>query len=159
MMTNDKLFKTSLLLCAALAFAAPLPALAGSSAASSASDSLSTSVGSISTSIEKSSASSTTDEKKVADGDYQLLEMAELAERPGMLRLRLQALAGADKQEFFLLLPRQAAEAGRLAEGKIVTAQQRPYGLEFAAAETKAAFFLVLDDAWHRELQSHPVVL
>jgi hypothetical protein len=146
------MFKTSLVLCAGLLSA--LPALAGSSAASSASDSASTSVGSSSTSIEKSSDSSTGD-KKVAAGDYQLIEMAELAGRPGMLRLHLRAEAGA---EFFLLLPRQAAEAGHLAVGKTVSAQTRPYGVEFAAAETKTAFFLVLDDAWQRELQSHPVL-
>ncbi|MDN3919446.1 hypothetical protein [Roseateles violae] len=158
MMMNDKLVKTSLVFAAALATALPaLPALAGSSAASSASDSASTSVGSSSTSIEKSSASSTGD-KKVAAGDYQLIEMAEAAGRPGLLRLRLQALAG-ERDEFFLLLPREAAQVGRLAEGKIVSAQQRPYGLEFAAADTRTTFFLVLEDGWQRELDSRPVLL
>lgn len=133
-------------------------ALAESSIASSASNSVSTSVGSASTSIEKSSESSTGGNKRVAVGDYRLIELAELPERPGQLRLRLQALAqGAG--EFYLLLPRQTAEQGALARGQVVTARERPYGIEFARADLGQAFFLVLDDAWHRELQSRPVVL
>lgn len=151
------------LACAGLLLlaAASAPALAESSVASSASQSLSTSVGSASTSIQKSSDSSSKDER-VAQGDYKVIEMAEVAEQPGLLRVRLQAAVPATTGkagEFFLLLPRQAAENGRLAEGKLVTAQTRPYGLEFAATETRQAFFLVLDDDWHRELQSRPVVL
>lgn len=146
--------KPLLLLSAAL-LASSLPAQAGSSAASSASDSASTSVGSSSTSLETSSDSSKTD-KKVAAGDYTVIEMAELAGQPGMVRVHLQAQGG---EAFFLRLPRQAAEVGHLSPGKTITAQHRPYGIEFAAAETKTAFFLVLDDAWQRELTSRPVLL
>ena len=32
-------------------------------------------------------------------------------------------------------------------------------GLEFARAETREAFYLVLDDAWHREFDPRPVTL
>lgn len=143
------------LACAALLIAAATPALAASSAASSASESLGQSIGSSSTSIQKSSDGSSKN-NKVAQGDYKVIDMAELADQPGMLRVHLQAQAGDD---FFLLLPRQAAEHGRLAQGKTVTALQRPYGMQFAAADTKQAFFLVLEDNWHRELQSLPVTL
>ena len=146
--------------CAALLCGlAAAPACAESSIASSASESIATSIGSVSTSIQKSSDSSSKNDR-VAQGDYRVIEMAEVADKPDLLRLRLQADAGgAGREDFFLLLPRQAAEQGRLAAGKTVTAQHRPYGVEFAAADTRQAFFLVLDDAWHRELQSRPVVL
>ena len=63
-------------------------------------------------------------------------------------------------QEFFLLLPRDAVTRGRLATGDTVQAQQRAYGLAFAAVTAQGAaspFFLVLDDAWYRELDSRPV--
>lgn len=148
------------LACAALLIAAAMPALAAGSAASSASESVGQSVGSSSTSIQKSSdASSKNNNNRVAQGDYRILDIAELAERPGMLRLRLQAVAASgEREEFFLLLPRQAAEQGQLAQGKTVTASPRPYGTQFAAADTKQAFFLVLDDEWRRELDTHAVL-
>jgi len=88
--------------------------------------------------------------------------MAEIAQQPNMIRVRLQGLAAAQTQEFFLILPRKAAECGRLAEGKIVEAQERPFGLAFAALDMNGAaspFFLLLDDEWYRELESRPVVL
>ena len=46
-----------------------------------------------------------------------------------------------------------------MAAGQIVAARQRPYGVEFAKGDTGKAFFLVLHDAWYRELQSNAVVL
>jgi hypothetical protein len=36
----------------------------------------------------------------------------------------------------------------------VVLARQRPYGYELARADTRTAFFLLLDDPWYRELQS-----
>jgi hypothetical protein len=135
-----------------------LSAQAGGSSASSAS---SESIGSVSTSIGKSSDSSS-GKDKVAQGQYKVIEMAEVAQQPGMVRVRLQGIATAQNEEFFLTLPRQAAERGQLAEGQVVEAQQRPFGLAFAALDTAgnaSPFFLVLDDAWHRELESRPVVL
>ncbi len=129
---------------------------------SSASSLASQSVGSSSTSIEKSSDSSSGG-KKVAQGQYQIIDMAAVAEQPGMMRLHLQAATPGATKEVFLLVPRQAAERGQLAAGQIIEAQDRPYGLAFATVENTAVasapFFLVLDDQWHRELNSRPVVL
>nr|WP_295768885.1 hypothetical protein [Rhodoferax sp.] len=153
--------KTALPLISALAIAlAAVPALADST--SSASSASSTSIGSSSASIEKSSNSSSTKDK-VAQGQYTVVEMAALLQQPDMLRLRLQAVAQgqAAAGEFFLLLPRQAAERGHLVIGQVVSAEHRPYGLSFAAVTTAGnsatPFFLVLDDAWFGELESRPL--
>jgi hypothetical protein len=140
-----------------LGAAAATPALAASSAASSASDSLSTSVGSVSDSFRGSSESSD-QPNRTADGDYRVVEVAALDERPGMLQLMLQP-AGDQGEPFALILPHQAAENGGLAVGALVHAQNRPYGVEFARADNRQAFFLVLDDDWYRELASNPVTL
>ncbi len=144
---------------ALLFWATAMPALAESSAASSASDSVSTSVGSLSGSIQKSSDSSSKT-TGVADGDYKIIDVAAAAERPGTVRMTLRAVPdrGTDG-EFFLYLPQEAFEQGRLAQGHIVTARQRPYGVEFANSQTKQAFFLVLADDWYRDLQTNAVVL
>lgn len=142
------------LLLAALA----LPAVAASSASSASSDAASTSVGSVSTSFEKSSNSSSGKDANVAEGEYRIVEVADAAQRPGAMRLKLQAVAkpGADN-EFFLYLPRQALEQGRLAEGQIITAKHRSFGMEFAKAAN--AFFLVVKDAWHNELSTKAITL
>ncbi|MBW8832047.1 MAG: hypothetical protein JF606_22050 [Burkholderiales bacterium] len=136
-----------------------LPALAASSAASSASESITTSVGSISDSIQKSSTSSTNTTAAI-EGDYNVVEVAALPEQPGTMRMKLQAVAdqGSDG-EFFLYLPQKAVEQGELALGQVVTARQRPYGVEFSNAQTRKAFFLALTDDWYRELQTNAVVL
>lgn len=145
----------------ALLCAATSPALAASSAASSASESSAASSGSVSESLTGSSGSSSKT-TQVAQGDYRVVALAEVAERPGMVRVQLQAVnavpAGAER-EFQLLLPRQAALTGRLAEGGLVTASERPYGIEFASAATEQAFFLVLADGWQRELQTRVVAI
>jgi len=154
------LSQRALSLAAALALTlAVLPALADST--SSAASASSASVGSSSTSIEKSSNSSSNTER-VAQGHYTIVEMVAMAERPDMLRLRLQPVDPAAAQEFVLLLPRQAAERGQLATGQTIAAKHRPYGLALAAlnpAGDRAPFFLVLDDDWYRELESRPVVI
>ncbi|MET0517336.1 MAG: hypothetical protein ABW005_00755 [Burkholderiaceae bacterium] len=147
----------------ALLLAASGAARAESASSASISTSLTTSSASISNSIERSSDSSSRKDK-VAQGDYRVVEIAEAAGRPGHLRVHLQALAAGEDadDDFFLVLPRQAAENGRLAAGAIVAAQPRPYGIEFAAADgqgRRQAFFLVLDETWQRELKSLPVVL
>jgi hypothetical protein len=148
------------LVCIALLFeATALPAIAASSTSSAASDSVTTSVGSVSGSIQKSSDSSSKD-NKVADGDYRIIDIAFVAERPGTVRMKLQAMAdrGADS-EFFLYLPQEALAQSRLALGGIVIARQRAYGMEFAHGQTRQAFFLVLNDEWYRELNTTAVVL
>ena len=156
-------FKPSLACVALLCSMAGLPAVAASTAASSASDSVGTSMGSVSGSIEKSSTSSTTT-TAAAEGDYRILEVATVAERPGTVRMKLQAVAGRElsrdaDHEFFLYLPQAAVDQGHLAQHVIVTARQRPYGTEFAHGQTRQAFFLVLSDDWYRELRANPVVL
>lgn len=152
-------FKKCLATFTLLFGAIAMPVLAASSAASSASDGLSTSVGSISGSIQKSSGSSSK-ANDIAEGDYKIVDVAAVPGRPGTVRMKLQALANhvADR-EFFLTLPQQAFDQGNLGQGRIVTVRKRPYGADFANAETHRVFFLVLDDDWYRELQANAVVL
>ncbi|MDP1899737.1 MAG: hypothetical protein Q8K96_04715 [Rubrivivax sp.] len=153
-------FKPSLMTLAFLFCASAWPAWAESSASSAVSDSTSTSIGSLSDSIRGSSNSSSGDDRKVADGDYQVVELAQAPEQPGVLRVKLQAVAGRGADgEFFLLMPQETAEKARLEAGQVVAARQRPYGLEFAKGTPRQAFFLVLADAWYRELQTHVVRL
>lgn len=139
-----------------------LPGAAGASSfASSASDSLTTSVGSASDSLRKSSDASS-GPTKVADGDYRILEVADVETRPGFVRLTLHALADAAAAatgDLLLDLPRDTLTRAGLAPGQVVTAHARPYGVEFAQGQPSQPFFLVLADDWHRELQSHPVTL
>ena len=77
------------LLCAALSItSAHADSISGaaSSAGSSASSAGSASLGSISDSLRGSSDSST-GQTKVTDGNYRVIQVAELAERPGILTL------------------------------------------------------------------------
>ncbi len=152
-------FKNFLACTVLLYGVATVPALAGSSASSASSEGGSASVGSLSTSIQKSSNSSSkgTD---VAAGEYTVIEVAAAPDRPGTVRVTLQAVADSSADgEFFLYLPQAAADQGQLAAGQIVTASPRPYGLEFAKGEPRLAFFLVLGDDWYRELQTRVVTL
>ena len=152
-------FKKSLATLALLACTAPLTCLAASSAASSVSDSLTQSSASISDSLTDSSHSSSPNNKQ-ALGDYKVIEMAEVADRPGYVELHLQPLAtNTVGEEVYLRLPRAAAEQGHVATGAIVTALQRPYGIEFAANEPRAAFFLALADDYVRDMKLTPVTL
>ncbi|MDC8784203.1 hypothetical protein [Roseateles koreensis] len=147
--------------------AVSLPGWATSSAASSASESVGASVGSLSNSIQGSSRSSTGG-NNVAAGDYKILGvtpvMAELG-KPALARLTLQALAAPQGQsaeeraQFDLLLPQAALAQSGLSAGGTVTAREHAYGIEFANAANQQAFFLVLQDAWFKEIQSHPVTL
>lgn len=142
------------LLCAATS----APCLADSFA-SSASSASSASVGSLSDSV-KGSSTSSSGETKVSDGDYRVIEVAEPADRPGMLQLKLQATAQPGQQgELWLTLPRQALAPRGLAAGDVLSARARPYGVEFARADSREAFFLLLADGWQRELDPHPVTL
>ena len=152
-MTNP-LQRLAIVLAASLA--ATNLAASPSSAASSASEGVSASVGSISTSIQGSSDSSSKTE--TAEGDYRVIDVAELADRPGQVRLRLQPLAGAG-EGFLLQLPRTALDRSGVGVGQVVSARHRPFGIEFARGDTREAFFLALDDAWSRELQTRPVAL
>jgi hypothetical protein len=140
-------------LLAALVLAAG--AAQADSGASSASSASSQSVGSLSNSIATSSNSSSPDEKK-AEGEYRILDLAQAPAKPGMVRLHLAPLA-AGAPAFFLDLPAATAEKQALAVGDVVDVRQRAYGLEFARATTREAFYLVLADEWFRELESRPL--
>ena len=132
---------------------------------SSAASSTSASLGSSSTSLGKSSDGSSSSKDKVAQGPYTLVEMVALADQPDQVQLRLAPVAAATTGTpaptgFTLTLPRETAERARLAVGQVITAEHRPYGLAFAMADAtgrNAPFYLVLDDAWYRELASRPV--
>lgn len=142
-----------------LGAAAAVPA-AADSVASSASSAGSASLGSISDSIGNSSRSSSPD-NRTADGDYRVIEVADVATKPGMLQLTLQATQG-EAREFTLKLPREALGNKGIAVGATVHVRNRPYGLEFARlndAQTREAFFLVLADDWHKELDPRLVSL
>jgi hypothetical protein len=149
-------FKKSLATLALLACAAPLTCLAASSVGSSVSDSLTQSSGSISDSLKGSSNSSSPDNRQVK-GDYKVIDMAEVADKPGFVELHLQPVAAG--AEIWLRVPRAAAEQGHVADGAIVTALQRPYGIEFAANQPRAAFFLALADDYVRDMKMAPVTL
>lgn len=142
------------LACAALlALGLAAPAFADSFA-SSASSASSASVGSLSDSIGGSSNSSRGGDKAVTAGDYRIVDVAALAERPGKVRLRLQgdqaALADAS---FTLELPQATFEREGLAAGQRLHVSERAYGFAFARAESpREAFFLVLEDPWVRDL-------
>ena len=131
---------------------------------SSAASSTSASLGSSSTSLGKSSDGSSSSRDKVAQGPYTLVEMVALADQPDRVQLRLAPVVAATNATpaptgFTLTLPRETAERARLAVGQVITAEHRPYGLAFATGATgaQAPFYLVLDDAWYRELASRPV--
>jgi len=150
---------TRLAVLALLCVAAGLPARADS-LASSASSAGSASSGASSASLTGSSNSSAKTVADVTDGDYRIVAVTLPADRPEHLRLQLQATADASEAgTLYLTLPHAAAAPRGLVAGDVVSARQRPYGLEFARSDTREAFFLVLEDAWHRELAAHPVAL
>lgn len=119
---------------------------AGSSA-SSAAGAGSASSGSVSDSFKASSGSSSGEEKR-AEGRYRVTEVAR-ADTAGKLRLKMEREGAATVE---LTLPAQALAARAVNVGDEVQATPQPYGTAFAHADTGKAFFLVLEDAWLREL-------
>ncbi|MDT9001582.1 hypothetical protein RQP53_20060 [Paucibacter sp. APW11] len=135
-----------------------LGGLASASSLVSAIDSLSTSLGSASDSIQSSSQSSTGG-RRVAAGDYRIIEVAQLpSQADGAQFARLQ-LQGSEGQTFYLRLPLATLQQAALAAGTGVSASERPYGLAFSRQGEAAPFYLVLDDDWYQELRSRPVRL
>ena len=135
-----------------LAAAMALPVHA-ESFASSASSAGSASSGSVSDSITGSSKSSSGDDKKVAAGQYRVIEVAEAPGKPGATRFKLRG----EGNEFVLDVPKAALAERALPAGAMVQVSERAYGYEFAFADTRQAFFLALHDAWQRELRSHAI--
>ncbi len=133
------------------------PAWAGSSASSASVDASSTSLGVASKSFDRSSDSSS-GERKTAQGDYRIVQVALAEQRPGTLRLQLQAVADPSAAGALVLyLPEPTLQSHQLAAGQVVKATPRPYGVEFAQADKP--FFLVLDDDWYQGLQTRRVTL
>ena len=136
-----------------------LVALALAAASAAQADSFTSSVagagsassGSVSDSLKASSGSSTGGDKR-AEGRYRVTEVAQAEGQK--LKLTL-ARGGADTVE--LTLPQQALAARAVNVGDEVQATPQPYGVAFAHADTGKAFFLVLEDAWHRELAARVV--
>jgi hypothetical protein len=143
-----------------LGLAASHPARADSFTSSAASTA-SQAVGSLSTSIQGSSHSSSGG-RTVAEGNYEVMNVAAAQGKPGMLHLRLKAAgtltAGRDDNgEFTLELPQTALGERGMTSGETVQVRHRPYGYEFARAANREPFFLVLADAWLRELDARPI--
>lgn len=138
---------------------------------SSASSAGSKSSGSLSDSVGASSNSSSPDTKKAA-GVYRVEHLAELAHKPGHLRLHLMPLdqPGA-ASALWLDLPRATVQAQQLAAQALIELRQRAYGLEVAQlapsdrsgsrapSATATPFFLLLADDWRQALESRAVTL
>jgi type IV secretory pathway TrbL component len=150
---------TFLRACALAAIAAALAAPAyADSVASSASSAGSASSGSISDSIGGSSNSSNRD-KKVAAGEYRVIDVAQAPAKANTTRLTLRPVAGGAAQDFTLDVPNRALAARTVGAGELVQVKEREYGYEFAYADSKQAFFLALQDGWYRELGSRQVTI
>ena len=124
--------------------------------ASSASSAGSASSGSVSDSLSGSSDSSKSD-RKVADGDYRIIQIAQTPDRAGRTRLTLQA--DNPDERIVLDMPQATFERQQLAAGDKMYAQNRVYGIEFGRGDTRQPFYLVLADEWYGELASRPVTL
>lgn len=133
--------------------AQPLLVRADSSSVSSTSGSASQSLGSVSDSIQGSSNSSTG--RRVAAGEYRVVDVAAAQDRPGLERLQLEGEGG----RFTLLLPAAVREREALRSGDRIAVSTPAYGLAFTRAGAGQPFFLALDEAWRHEFQRRAVTL
>ena len=125
------------------------------SLASSASSAGSASLGSLSTSSNSSSP-----KNQVAEGDYRIIDVAALVERPGTVRLRLLADAReGDGNAILLDVPQQTVAQQGLVVGELLSARHRPYGLAFARSGAREAIILVLARDWQSELEPQALSL
>lgn len=141
-----------------LGLAVVLPVSAASSASSAVSDSLATSVGSASDSFRGSSQASSPG-RRTAAGEFRIVAVADVAERPGRVSLALEPLPGNGDTAFTLELPQPTAQRAGLVAGQVILATPRPYGVAFSTVPLQQPFFLVLADPWHDDLPSRPVRL
>ena len=123
---------------------------------SSASSAGSASSGSVSDSLAGSSNSSKGDDRR-ADGNYQIIDIDHTPGRAGSTRVAMQA--GDPQQRIVLDLPEEVFARQGLRRGDFVHAKNRSYGLEFARADTREAFFLVLEDTVYKDLAARKVAL
>jgi len=123
---------------------------AGSASSASISDSISDSVG---------SSSNSGDEKRVAAGEYRVIDVARAPAKADATRMTLRATAAGATREFYLDVPNRALAERHVAKGELVQVSERSYGYEFAHADTRRSFFLALQDDWYRELGSRKVTI
>ena len=142
---------------AALAAACALPAHADS-ASSVASSAGSASSGSVSDSIGASSDSSSGD-RRVAAGEYRVIDIAQAPAKRDTTRMTLRATAAGPVREFYLDVPNRALAERGVNAGELVQVNERVYGYEFAHADDRQPFFLALQDDWYRELGSQQVAI
>lgn len=129
------------------------------SVASSASSAGSASSGSVSDSLQGSSNSSSgNNDNRRAEGTYQILDVTPTPGRANSARIAMQLGADADKR-IVLDLPQKIVDQEALAGGALVQVKNRDYGLEFARADNRQAFFLVLADEVYNELAARKVSL
>ena len=135
-----------------------MPAGAGSLAASSAAGGSSASMGSSASSDSSEASSDSSGKRTAAAGPYRITDVAVLVDRPGELRLQLQALDdSAAVPALALVLPADLVARRGLAAGQVVTATPQPYGTAFTQGAAAEAFHLVLDNSWQRELDARPL--
>ncbi|MFC0169024.1 hypothetical protein ACFFKC_13145 [Pseudoduganella danionis] len=127
------------------------------SSVSSASSAGSASSGSVSDSLSSSSNSSGGNQRKVADGNYHIIDIAAMPGHADRTRLTLQGEQ--PDQQVVLDLPHSTFAAQHLGRGDRMYAQNRVYGIEFGRSDQRQPFYLVLADAWYGELASRPVSL
>ena len=146
-----------LTLLAALSAASVLPAHALSLGSYSLIEGSRTSIGGLSNSITASSNGSST-AVGLAQGDYTLVEVVAVTDQPDMVRMALQAV-DRDKAEndVYVLLPTKTYLDAGLQAGQVISAKQRPYGIELAKATDAKPFFLLVQDSLLEELKSKPV--
>ena len=150
-------FSLRLTLLAAMSAAFVLPAHALSLGSYSLIEGSRTSIGGLSNSITASSNGSST-AVGLAQGDYTLVEVAAVNDQPDMVRMALQAV-DRDKAEndVYVLLPAKTYLDAGLQAGQVISAKQRPYGVELAKANDSKPFFLLVQDSLLEELKSKPV--
>jgi hypothetical protein len=86
-----------------------------------------------------------------------VIDVATAQGRAGMARVTMQA--DDSDWQVMLDLPQAVVDREQLRIGNQVHAQERVYGIEFEHGDTRAAFFLALNDNWSDELAAHKVSL
>ena len=150
---------TRALILTLAAAACSLPPAHADSAASSASSAGSASSGSVSDSIGASSNSSNGDRRRVAAGQYRVIDVAQAPAKTATTRVTLRAVASDAATEFWVDVPDRALAERRVGKGEVVQVNERVYGYEFAYGDDKKPFFLALQDDWYRELASRKVTI
>jgi hypothetical protein len=136
----------------AISLCASRVALASSTAGSSAADSASSATSSASDSL-KTSSNGSSKATGIAQGEYKIIAIT--AQESGKVQLALQLTTAHGKSEpLSLTLAEKVFADSGLAEGQLVTAKARTYGVEFSRTQNGRAFLLVLEDAIFKELNS-----